>query len=176
MKQKKYIYFLILFFQFLGNQNVFAQKDSLLVYIFLSDVCPICQNQTITLKELVKEYEPRGVRFVGIFPNISTTTKENTIKFWYKYKLNFEVLLDENQLITNELGAKITPEVFVLKKSNREILYKGKIDNGFERVGKRRQVITENYLKDALEILLKNDCQPLTNTEAVGCFIIRPTD
>lgn len=148
-----------------------AQSDSLTVYVFLSESCPICKNQTLTLKELYANYKDKGVSFIGIFPNRELSTPETIKKFAKKYKIPFELKKDENQLLTKQLSASITPEVFLVRTSTREILYSGKTDNSFERVGKRRQVVTAFYLRDALENILKNEKIKVPNTQPVGCFI-----
>lgn len=148
-----------------------AQTESLTVYIFLSETCPICQNQTLTLKELYKNYKDKGVLFVGIFPNQENSTEETIQKFAKKYKIPFELKKDENQILTKEFAATVTPQVFLVKTNTHKILYSGKVDNSFERIGKRRQVITEFYLKDALENLFNNESIKLPHTQPVGCLI-----
>lgn len=51
--------------------------------------------------------------------------------------------------------------------------YAGKIDNGFENIGKKRQVVTEHYLRDALESILLQKEIEIKETQPVGCFIIK---
>ncbi len=150
-----------------------AQKDSINVYVFLSETCPICQNQTISLKDLYKQFHENGIRFMGVFPNTSLSNAESVAAFKKKYKLDFEVMLDQNQQLTQSLGASVTPQVFVTHNARNETLYQGKIDNSFERVGRRRQVITEFYLKNALMQILNNQIINEKKTEPVGCFIIK---
>lgn len=69
------------------------------------------------------------------------------------------------------LGASVTPEVVVFNESKEKILYKGRIDDSYARVGKRKRVTSTSELKEVLEAI-KND-QPIqvSNTTAVGCFI-----
>jgi peroxiredoxin len=165
-----YVIFSFLLF-FVGVKKSAAQTDSIIVYVFLSETCPICQNQTISLRDLNDDFGSKGIKMIGVFPNIKISDAASILKFKKKYKLNFEVQLDENQLLSEKLQATVTPQVFVLRKSNQEILYEGKIDNSFERVGKRRQIITDFYLRDALLQIVQNQCITLKKTEPVGCFI-----
>lgn len=147
--------------------------DSIAVYIFLSETCPICQNQTLTLRQIHEDYSGKGVSFYGVFPNQEFSSNESIQKFGRKYKLNFELKKDEEQKLTKQFSASVTPEVVVVNNASSEILYRGKVDNGFEGIGKKRTVITENYLRDALESIVQRKPVIVKMTEPVGCFIIK---
>lgn len=58
-------------------------------------------------------------------------------------------------MLAKYLKATTTPEVFVLNNKG-EVVYSGAIDNWAIDLGEKRQVITEFYLKDALNALLQN--------------------
>ncbi|HLP19059.1 MAG TPA: redoxin family protein [Chitinophagales bacterium] len=148
--------------------------DSISVYVFLSETCPICQNQTLTLRQLYDEYAGKGISFVGLFPNQDLSTREGIQKFGRKYKIDFELRKDEQQKLTTQLAATVTPEVFVVNNATQKVLYKGKVDNSFEGIGKKRQVITKHYLQDALQSILEQKEVALKETPAVGCFIVKP--
>lgn len=148
--------------------------DSISVYIFFSETCPICQNQTLTLRQLYDGYSGKGISFVGIFPNQDLSTTESIKKFGRKYKLDFDLRKDEQQQLTNRLAATVTPQVFVLNNITQQVLYKGKVDNSFESIGKKRQVITGHYLRDALQSILDQRDIAVKETPPVGCFIVKP--
>lgn len=167
---KKFLFPLILFCLFVKAN---AQNDSLTVYVFLAETCPICQQQTYTLRELLEEYQNKKIGFVGIFPNIEMSNEETRAKFAKKYRLKFPLQLDENQVLTTVLSATTTPQVVVVQHQLNKILYTGKIDNSFERIGKKRQVVTEFYLKNALDEILSGKNVSLPETTPVGCFIIK---
>jgi peroxiredoxin len=170
--KKHYIFTIFpLLLLFVGAKKTVAQTDSIMVYVFLSETCPICQNQTLSLRDLNDDFAPKGIKIIGVFPNIEMSDSTSIFRFKKKYKLNFGVQLDDNQLLSSKLQASVTPQVFVVRKNTQEILYEGKIDNSFERVGKRRQIITDFYLRDALTQIIQNQCVTLKKTEPVGCFI-----
>lgn len=148
--------------------------DSISVYVFLSETCPICQNQTLTLRQLYDEYAGKGISFVGLFPNQDLSSRESIQKFGRKYKIDFELRKDEQQKLTTQLAATVTPEVFVVNNATQKVLYRGKVDNSFEGIGKKRQVITKHYLHDALKNILEQKEVVLKETPAVGCFIVKP--
>ncbi|MCX6198087.1 MAG: redoxin domain-containing protein [Bacteroidetes bacterium] len=163
---------ILLFFLLFGLFSVRA-SDSISVYIFLSETCPICKSQTLTLRQLYSEYSAKGVSFIGLFPNQEYSTNESIQQFGKKYKLDFELKRDEGQKMVKNFSATTNPQIFVVRKSTQQILYKGKMDNGFENIGKKRQVITEHYLRDALESILQKKEIVVKETQPVGCFIIK---
>lgn len=167
---KKILFSLFLLCQIIAIK---AQNDSLTVYVFLAETCPICQQQTYTLRELYEEYKDKKIGFVGVFPNIEMSNETTRAKFAKKYRLKFPLQLDENQQLTTDLNATTTPQVIVVQHKSNQILYKGKIDNSFERIGKKRQVTTEFYLKNALDEILVGKNVSLQETTPVGCFIIK---
>jgi hypothetical protein len=60
------------------------------------------------------------------------------------------------------------PQVFVLR--GRTVLYSGKIDNSYERVGKRRTIITQHLLHDVLTNIVQNQPIVPSKTEPIGCI------
>jgi len=51
------------------------------------------------------------------------------------------------------------------------LVYRGRIDDQFAGLGKRRTVVTSHDLRDALEATLVGKPVPQPRTEAVGCPI-----
>lgn len=153
------------------NHFVAIAQDKTNVYIFLSETCPICKNATLELNKLHNQYVKYGYSFIGLFPNESISTVETRASFAKKYRLDFPLVRDTNQHYTKKFSATITPEVIVWSEPKQKMFYRGKIDNSFESVGKRRTVTTEFYLRNALESILKNTSESITFTQPVGCFI-----
>lgn len=144
--------------------------DSVTVYIFMAEECVICQYYTLLLKALYTEYHNERLEFVGLFPN--KRSKYKTIKsFQKKYALPFPLLTDHYRRRVKQFEIQVTPEVVVYNETQQALLYKGRIDNTFFRVGKRRRVTTTSELKDVLRAIQNHE--PITTpfTTAVGCFI-----
>lgn len=156
---------------FMGTAKA-ADADSITVYVFLSETCPICQTSTIDLNQLYNTYKTKGIKFVGVFPNTGMSTESSINKFARKYHLDFEMQLDAGHRLVNQLNATATPQVFVVRNADNSILYQGKIDNHFEALGKRREVVTEKYLNSSLENILNHKPIAPAETKPVGCFII----
>ena len=145
-------------------------KETYTVYIFLSETCPISQFYTLALKELHFEFSGGQFAFVGIFPN-AATTPETIAGFGKKYDLPFSLKPDPEQQITAALKATITPEVIIKDEAAGTIVYKGRIDDAYFRVGKRRPKVNERDLKNALTQLKNGLPVSKPETAAVGCYI-----
>jgi len=168
------MFFLALnFFFLIGPQASTAPApDQITVYIFLHEACIISQHYTLNLKEYHATYASDHLVFKGIFPNAHTDEMDMLI-FRGKYELPFDMVKDEQQALTKKFDAQITPEVVVYNESQEKILYKGRIDDTYFRVGKKRRVTTTSELKDVLEAIVNNQPIITASTEAIGCFIKR---
>lgn len=147
-----------------------AIKDSITVYIFLHESCVISQHYTRPLKEMYHEFANENLQFVGVFPNFSS--KPNKIEaFKATYNIPFTLKADYYHIKKELLGATVTPEVVVFNETKKEVLYKGRIDDTYARVGQKKRVTTTAELRDVL-IAIANDQPIITmNTTAIGCFI-----
>jgi len=139
------------------------------VYIFLSEDCPICRYYVHDINDLYKQFESEEIRIIGVFPNFSSKP-EKIESFKTDYKLKIPTRTDYFKKISKKLGASKTPEVIILDNSNT-IIYKGRIDNAYADLGKRRRVVTDHNLNDILLKLQKGLQVPYTELETVGCFI-----
>ena len=151
------------------GQN-FNKKDSLSVYIFMSEDCVISQNYTKKLNELALKYQKDHIGLVGVFPN--TWSKDSTIQQFIKdYSISFPCKTDHFKTLTKKYGIRITPEVLVLNHASDTPIYKGRIDNQYERIGKRRTKATTNDLEDFIDSWKKDKNISYKESIAVGCFI-----
>ena len=151
-----------------GSLGAKAGEKATIIF-FLSADCPLCENYSVTINELHKEYSAEEVVFMGIFAG-KYVVEQDVRKYLQEFKPAVEVFLDPQYKKTKKLGATITPEVFAFDAEG-ELFYQKKIDNWLASLGKYRTNITRHYLKDALEAQLSGKPVPLAKTEAVGCFI-----
>ena len=145
--------------------------DSLTVYVFLHDECKISQFYTPELSRLQEIYGSRKVGFVGYFPNAATTT-ERIDAFAKDYHIAFPLREDYGKDLTRKLGITITPEVAVWDHRTEQQIYRGRIDDSYVRVGKRKTHPQQYDLVGIIEDWLTHpDPQLLVQTQAIGCFI-----
>ncbi|MCS6865862.1 MAG: redoxin domain-containing protein [Gemmataceae bacterium] len=146
------------------------KEKKLVVIAFLDTECPLANLYVPTLIDLHQRYAEKGVQFLGInssrqdpFVVVSAHAQERNIPF--------PVLKDFEHKVAAALGAKRTPEVFVLDEQ-RTLRYRGRIDDQYT-LGARRDKPTQTELVDAIEALLAGRPVPVPETEAVGCLLER---
>jgi hypothetical protein len=171
MKLKIFLMLIVLGVAILPSKaNPTESKDTIIVYIFLHESCIISQYYTLPLKELHEEYANENIQFIGVFPNFSSKP-DKIEELKKKYQIPFELKTDYYHTKKEKFGATVTPEVVVYNQSENKIIYKGRIDDAYARVGKRKRVTTTSELKNVLESIRNNQPIMVSNTQAVGCFI-----
>ncbi len=162
---------LVLFCILLSQHSMLMQesKPVYTVYIFLSEDCPICRYYVPTINELSSSFASDSIRFIGVFPNFSS--KPNKISsFVDDYKLIILTKTDYFKKLSTKLGATKTPEIIIVDNADG-IVYKGRIDNAFAALGKRRRVVTAHDLNDFLGKLRDGMQMHYLETETIGCYI-----
>jgi thiol-disulfide isomerase/thioredoxin len=157
-------------------ENISGEKDfllkqvsaKLLVIVWLSPECPLCQNYTLTLNQLSQKYHD-VLTIVGVFPGDSYT-REEYLAFQKKYAISFILLTDRKKLLTAAIHATVTPEVF-LYDEKRNLKYSGAIDNWVVGLGKSTKKATISYLDDAIVHTLDGVPASPVYTQPIGCFI-----
>ena len=147
-----------------------APSDSISVYIFLREDCVICQQYTPQLERLATEYGGKGVHFLGVFPNASSSP-DLVAEFAQKYGLTFPLEIDSEQTITRRMGATITPEVVIYDHRIGQVLYSGRIDDRYLKVGQRRRHVQTSELEDALKAIRSGRPVAVREVPATGCLI-----
>jgi len=151
---------------FLADPN-----DSLTVYIFLEDECLISQYYTNELTRLYDKYHKEHVGFIGYFPSPMTGSQEIEV-FADKFKLKFPMLPDPDKTWTRKFEITVTPEVSILDHRTDRTIYKGRIDDSYVRVGKRKLHPQSHDLEDMIKAWQLNQIpDTLVQTQAIGCFI-----
>lgn len=143
------------------------------IVVFTCNHCPYAKKYEDRIIALDKMYKDKGYPVIAINPNdpsvqpqdgfveMQTRAKEKGFKFPY--------LVDEGQKIYPIYGATKTPHVYVLKKEDGKniVKYIGTIDNNYEN----HNDVSEYYVQDAVNQLLKNEPVKTEKTVAIGCTI-----
>jgi len=161
---------LLLIFIFSLKANAQNYSDSITVNLFMLDECKISQNMTKEINTLYESFHGSDIHFVAYFPNFSSKP-DNIEAFKEKFKLQMECKTDYFKSRSKKLGARVAPEVVVYDEKKEAVLYKGRIDNSYDKIGSRRRVITKRDLFDALTAIKSNTLIEENSTEAIGCFI-----
>jgi thioredoxin-related protein len=150
------------------NIRIRLQDQTLSLFVFLSPECPLCQNYTKTLNQLVKQFNEK-VKVIGVVPGTAYSLTDIT-DFAKKYHTVFSISIDQQQLLTRYLQATVTPQV-VLIDSVGNLVYKGAIDDWIVGLGKKKEKITMHYAADAIKQYLQLMPVTVKSTKAYGCKI-----
>jgi glutathione peroxidase-family protein len=141
-------------------------KDDVVVLVFLANHCPVVQQYEDRIIEFTKDYKDKGVRVVGIAVSQQTIDKLPGIKDYMKeHKSNYVYAYDETQATGRAYGATNTPQFFVLDKE-RKIRYTGAMDDSGDE-----SKVSKNYLRAAVDSVLKGETPAIEETRPVGCGI-----
>lgn len=121
------------------------------------------------MQYLHRTFANDSIRFSGYFPN--PVSEDAAMQaFVEKHRLPFSCTRTDAYNIAKRFGVTVTPEVVVYNETRDSVYYQGRIDNLFERVGQRRQVVTSHELEAALYCIQHNKPVPIPRTQAVGCI------
>jgi peroxiredoxin len=140
------------------------------VVVFVGTECPLGNLYLTTLADLHKAYAPRGVQFLAINSN-DQDSADDVAAHAKERRIPFPVLKDAEHQAADALGARRTPEAFLLDPG-RLIRYHGRVDDQYG-YSYRRAAPSRTELKDAIEELLAG--KPITTSESkvLGCVIGR---
>jgi hypothetical protein len=139
------------------------------VLFFITPDCPISNGYSPEIGAIVKEYSDKGVRFYAIHVDPDLTA-EAARKHAREYSLPCPVLLDRRHQLVKTTGVTITPEAAVLTPDGK-MAYRGRIDDQYPGLGKKRVAPSVRDLRQALNDILAGKPVKVARTEAVGCSI-----
>ena len=143
------------------------------IVIFTCNHCPYAKKYEDRIIALDKTYKSKGYPVIAINPNNPAVEPQDSFDEMVtrakEKKFTFPYLFDDGQKIFPVYGATRTPHVFVLKKENGKniVKYIGAIDNNYEDPND----VSEYYVRDAVNQLLKNQPVKTDKTVAIGCTI-----
>jgi thioredoxin-related protein len=151
--------------------DLVAQK--LEAIVFMSPTCPICKSITKELSAIDAEFPDSIVSIAAYFPSKGVTDK-TLQQFGLKYKLKFALLRDTGFTLAKKFKASVTPEVFLIDRSTNQIVYRGMVDDSFSSVGKRRTIVKNHYLREAITETINGKLPTIAETNPVGCILQYP--
>lgn len=145
------------------------------VVIFTCNHCPYSIAYEDRIIAIDKKYKKLGYPVIAISSNDTSVVPADSYELMIvraKEKgFTFPYLYDATQDVANTYGAMKTPHVFLLNKENKALTvsYIGAIDDNYKDVS----AVTQTYLEDAINALLKGENPEPNYTKAVGCSIKR---
>jgi thiol-disulfide isomerase/thioredoxin len=136
------------------------------VVVFISTVCPVSNSYNLRMKELYRDYAPKGVKFEFLNAN-QNESREEMEDHARLVGFPFSVSKDANNVMADRLGAEYTPESFVIDRGGA-VRYHGRIDDA-----QNPARVRQNSLRLAIDAVLAGHDVPAPETKAFGCTIKR---
>lgn len=147
----------------------YLENKNGMVMLFLTPECPLCQNYTVAMRRIEKDYTAKDIPFIGVISG-DFYTKDEVRRYKLKYELEMDILFDPEFKLSKYYGATVTPEAVFIDHTG-DLKYRGAIDNWAISLGKKRLNTTEHYLSDALDNFLSGNKIDPKETKPVGCYI-----
>ena len=145
------------------------------IVVFTCNGCPYAKAYEKRIIELNKKYTPLGYPVIAINPNDPEVSEgDSFVKMQELAKTKnytFPYLFDKGQAVTNKYGARATPHLFLISKTEKGniIEYTGAIDNDTEDTNPKKV----KYVESAIKSLMNNEKPSVTMTKAIGCSVKR---
>jgi len=143
------------------------------ILFFVTNDCPIANSYAPEIQSICGEYGGKGVACTLVYSDLSldaAAVRKHHEE--YRYPQTIRAVRDTGHKLADATGATITPEAVLVGKGGK-VLYRGRIDNFYAALGKKRRQATEHDLRQALDEALAG--KPVTHpqSQAVGCYIPR---
>jgi len=145
-------------------------KDKIVVLEWMNHGCPVCARHAKgkTASSVMGNFKDKPVVWLGIDSTKGADAKMDGIKSFIKDNgLSFPYLMDPNGAMGKAYGAKTTPHCFVIDQKGN-LAYSGAIDDDADG---SKGAKAKNYVKEAIDALLKGSTVASATTEPYGCSV-----
>ncbi len=155
----------------LGGQpfDLWQKPRPATVLLFARSDCPISNRFAPEICRLYEAYQPRGVEFYLVYVD-PLEEPEVIRRHLQEYGYPCQGLRDPKHTLVAHCGATITPEAVVFNQ-NRDMIYRGRVNDLYADFGQARTEPTTHDLADAIESLFSGRSVGNPRTKAIGCLI-----
>ena len=159
-----------------GNKVSMADYEDAKGYVivFTCNTCPYAKAYESRIIDLDKNYASKGFPVIAINPNDLSQQPGDSMEEMKKRAsskgYSFPYLRDDSQEVAKAFGATKTPHVYVVNKESSgklKVEFIGAIDNSPNNPSD----VSETYVEDAINALLKGQKPTVTEKRAIGCTI-----
>lgn len=143
-------------------------RGKVLVLVFVRTDCPVSNRYAPLIQQMSRQYG-KDASFRLVFPDKSESA-EKIRNFLREYNYELSAIRDVNHALVKATQAKVTPEAAVFD-AHGTLVYHGRIDNLYERIGQARRAATTHELADAIEAATLGKNPAVPSADGVGCFI-----
>ncbi len=137
---------------------------------FVSHDCPISNYYAQEIRRICEQYGDKGLRCSLVYVD-PTFTNAAAAKHADEYAHGpYPRIVDRTHALVTATRATVTPQVFVIR-DDKSVAYNGRIDDFYMALGKKRRIVTERDLRDALDAVFSGKTVAKPESKPVGCFI-----
>lgn len=151
------------------EMTLVAPNSGALVIVFLWTSCPNSNQYSPTLIRIAQDFMGKPVRMVGLFVDEDRTNAE-VASHADDFALEFPIGREGAVRLAKELGVETVPSCVVIDDSG-SVRYLGRINDQFYDLGRRRQVVRSDDLREAISAVLEGEPVRNPRTEAIGCSL-----
>jgi peroxiredoxin len=142
-----------------------------LLVIFMCNHCPYVKHIRHALADFAREYQPKGLKIVGINANDADNYPDDSpakmVEEVNELNLTFPYLYDENQAVAKAYRAACTPDLYLFDAAQK-LIYRGQFDAS--RPGNNIPV-TGADLRAAVDALFAGKPVSTDQKPSLGCNI-----
>lgn len=135
--------------------------------VFLSPECPVSNQYLPELNRIAKQFADQPVEFYGVVAD-PTISREKVKDYCRDFGIEFPVFFDAAGLLARVCQPSHVPQAFVVD-SQGAIAYRGRIDDQYTAVGRRKEQASEHDFSDAIGAVIAGNAPKVASTEPVGC-------
>lgn len=137
---------------------------------FLCNHCPYVKGSEEMLIEIVKRYQPDGLKVVMISSNDAVQYPDDGFEKMqekaHSMQLPYPYLYDESQEVAKMFDAACTPEFYLFDR-NRVLVYHGTVNDSTRDASK----VSKDYLSQAIVSVLEGRTPDPQFVHPIGCSI-----
>ena len=134
--------------------------------IFLLKDCPIANQYMPEIERIKSKYSSKGIQFILAIED-SDATPSTMDQFKKSFNYDGAIVLDDRHVLAKQMHATVSPTAVVQVRSRA--VYRGRIDDTYASISKRRTVTQSHDLRRALDEVLAGKAVDHAQTQAVGC-------
>lgn len=153
-----------------GNSVRLVENESRsgTAFVFISSDCPLSRQYIPELNRLAGSVASEDVGFYGILSD-RTVDRATAQQFAKEFNIQFPVLFDATGELAELMRPSHVPQAYLVD-SQGVVVYRGRIDDLYADVDKRREEPQQRDLFDAMTTLASGESIEPKVTETIGCL------
>jgi hypothetical protein len=142
------------------------------VFVFTRSDCPISNRYAPELERLHRQAAAASIEFWMVFVDPAESARD-VREHLKRFAYTGGALRDLRHDLARAAGATIAPEaaVFVYESGAPRLVYRGRIDDRYQALGRMRPAATTRDLESVIHQVRNGASVVQRETEAVGCII-----